>query len=205
MSLRRSIPLGCVAALLFGQQRVPPDEMRMRNSAWTPPVQYTLSTETRVAEVGVVVRDSRSHAVGGLTRDDFEIEDGGKKREITAFSKETSSPPAAAGSARATPAAPPAVDTPSSSAVPRRFLALAFDDLSMGQGDLVSPRKAAKKLLSEGLSAGDMLGIFFMSKGQILPFTDDVMKLNESLDKLTIATRSPALPSCPHQIGRASY
>src|ERR1035441_6940167 len=77
MPLRRSIPLGCVAALLFGQQRVPPDEMRLRNSAWVPPVQYTLRTETRVVEVGVVVRDSRSHAVGGLTRDDFEIEDGG--------------------------------------------------------------------------------------------------------------------------------
>ena len=67
--------MGCVAALLFGQQRVPPDEMRMRNSPWVPPVQYTLRTETRVVEVGVVVRDSRSHAVGGLTRDDFEIED----------------------------------------------------------------------------------------------------------------------------------
>ena len=67
--------------------------MRMRNSPWVPPVQYTLRTETRVVEVGVVVRDSRSHSVGGLTRDDFEIEDGGKKREITAFSTETSSPP----------------------------------------------------------------------------------------------------------------
>src|ERR1017187_2513297 len=75
--------------------------MRMRNSAWVPPVQYTLRTETRVVEVGVVVRDSRSHSAGGLTRDDFEIEDGGKKREITAFSTETSSPPAAASSARA--------------------------------------------------------------------------------------------------------
>jgi|NGEPerStandDraft_6_1074524.scaffolds.fasta_scaffold644649_1 hypothetical protein len=54
MSLRRSIPLGYVAALLFGQPRVPPDEMRMRNSAWAPPVQFTLRTETRVVEVGVV-------------------------------------------------------------------------------------------------------------------------------------------------------
>src|ERR1039457_2729095 len=120
--------------------------MRMRNSAWVPPVQYTLRTETRVVEVGVVVRDSRSHSAGGLTRDDFEIEDGGKKREITAFSTETSSPPAAASSPRTTPAAPPAVDTPSSSAVPRRFLALLFDDLSMGQGDLVSTRKAPRVL-----------------------------------------------------------
>jgi hypothetical protein len=33
---------------------VPPDEMRMRNSAWAPPVQFTLRTETRVVEVGVV-------------------------------------------------------------------------------------------------------------------------------------------------------
>src|ERR1039457_5966328 len=106
MPLRRSIPLGCVAALLFGQQRVPPDEMRMRNSAWAPPVQYTLRTETRLVEVGVVVRDSRSHSVGGLTSHDSEIEDDGKKREITAFSTETSSHQAAASSARSTPAAP---------------------------------------------------------------------------------------------------
>ena len=77
MSLRRSVLLGLAAALLFGQQRVPPDEMHVRNWAYVPPAPYTLRTETRLVEVGVVVRDSRGGAVGGLTRDDFEIEDGG--------------------------------------------------------------------------------------------------------------------------------
>jgi hypothetical protein len=54
-----------------------PTRCTLRNWAYVPPAPYTLRTETRLVEVGVVVRDSRGGAVGGLTRDDFEIEDGG--------------------------------------------------------------------------------------------------------------------------------
>ena len=85
--------LGCLTALALAQQGVPPDEMELHASAYIPPSQYALKTETRLVEVGVVVREANGHTVGGLTRDDFEVEDGGKKREITAFNAEVAAPP----------------------------------------------------------------------------------------------------------------
>jgi hypothetical protein len=49
----------------------------------------------------------------------------------------------------------------------------------MGPGDLIPARK----------------GIFFISRGQILPFTGDAAKLKDALDKLTIANRDLTLLS----------
>jgi len=167
--------------------------MGLRNSVYVPPSQYSLKADTRLVEVGVVVRESNGHTVGGLTRDDFEIEDGGKKREISAFTAETLVPRAAAPGV-AVPATPAAA----ASKAPPRYLGLVFDDLSMGPGDLIPARKAAKKFVSEGISPGDQVGIFFLSRGQVLPFTADLEKLMGALDKLTVATRNPVLPNCPN-------
>lgn len=197
MPFRRAAPLFCLAAILYGQQSIPPDEVRLGSTAYVPRTQYSLKAEARLVEVGVVVRDSRGHTVGGLARDDFEVEDGGKKREIAAFTAAMATHPAPGGEK---PDGEKKTGDEKRSPVlpPQRFLALLFDDLSMGPGDLIPARKAAKKFLAQGLSAGDLAGIFFMSRGQILPFTADLAKLNDALDKLTIATRNPPLPSCPN-------
>ena len=120
----------------------------------------------------MVVRDSRNHSVDGLTRDDFIVEDGGKPREITAFTAESATQPSAALARTSRPSAPalsPA--SPSTSTPPARFLGLLFDDLSMGPGDLIPARKAAKQFLTRGVSPGDLVAVFLITKGQILPFT----------------------------------
>jgi VWFA-related protein len=183
-------------AVLLGQQKVPADELRVRAAAYVPPSLYSVRTETRLVEVGAVVRDGRNRTVGGLTRDDFEIEEGGKKREITAFAAEVSKPPATAAAKTAPGATPPRTEL--ASKPPARFLALLFDDLSMKAGDLIPARIAARKFLAQGISAGDQVSIFALSKGQTLPFTADIQKLEEAVDKLTIATRAPLLPTCPN-------
>jgi VWFA-related protein len=184
------------AAVLLGQQKVPADELQVRAAAYVPPSLFSVRTETRLVEVGAVVRDGRNHSIGGLTRDDFEIEEGGKKREITAFNAEVSTPPAAAPG-KITPGVAPA-SAEAAPKSPARFLALLFDDLSMKPGDLVPARKAARKFLAQGISAGDQVSIFALSKGQTLPFTADVQKLEDAVDKVNIATRSPILPTCPN-------
>ncbi len=72
----------------------------------------------------------------------------------------------------------------------------------MGPGDLIPARKAAKEFLTHGISPGDVVSIFFITKGQILPFTSDIMKLN---DALNVATRNPALPTCPNLTAYESF
>jgi VWFA-related protein len=185
--------------LLPAQQGIPADELRLGSTPYWPPSQTILKVEARLVEVGVVVRDSRGHTVGGLTRDDFEIEDSGKKREIAAFSAEQRPP---SNAAPATPAAgstaPPA---PSQSSPilqrPPRFLGLVFDDFALTAADLPVTRTAARRFLKQGLQSDDRVGIFFVSKGLVLPFTADIARLEDAIDHLNFAAREASLPTCP--------
>ena len=191
-----------LTAFLRAQQNIPPKEVTFRASNWAPRAQYTLKAESRLVEVGVVVRDGRNHSVGGLTRDDFVVEEGGKRREITAFTAESATQPSVALAPASRPSAPAL--TPASTP-PARFLGLLFDDVSMGPGDLIPARKAAKEFLTRGVSPGDLVAVFLISKGQILPFTSDIAKLNDALDHLSVATRNAALPTCPNLTAYDSY
>ncbi len=195
-----------VTALALAQQGIAPDELAVRAAAYVPPSQFSLRTESRLVEVGVVVRQANGHTVGGLTREDFEVEDGGKKREIGSFRADVTPPPAhggakAGGAGQAVQASP----AQAASKPQARFLALVFDDLSMGPGDLIPARMAAKKFLSEGISAGDVAAVFFLSRGQVLPFTADTEKLGAAVDKLTVEQRNAVLPTCPNLTAYESY
>ena len=205
MAFRRLSFLLFLTAFLSAQQNIPPKEVTFRASNWAPRAQYTLKAETRLVDVGVVVRDSRNHSVGGLTRDDFIVEEGGKRREITAFTAESATQPAAAGPTIRQPASAPTPVTPTASTPPARFLGLLFDDVSMGPGDLIPARKAAKEFLTRGVSPGDLVAVFLITKGQILPFTSDIARLNDALDHLSVATRNAALPTCPNLTAYDSY
>ena len=204
MSFRPIVVL-CLSALVFAQQAIPPGELELTSTEYVPPSLFSLRTETRLAEVGVVVRDSSGHTVGGLSRNDFEVDDGGHKREITAFSVETNTPRAPRPPGATAVPAPSPTAAPAASKPPVRYLAMVFDDLNMSAGDLIPARKAAKKFLTDGFSPGDLVGIFFLTRGQILPFTADVDKLNAALDKLNFAQRSAHLPTCPDLTAYEAY
>lgn len=169
--------------------------MQLRSSAYWPRSQYKLTVETKLVEVGVVVRDSHGHTVGSLQRDDFELEDAGKKREITAFSAESSTRPAAAAadpaSKKATLAAPEAPK------IPPRFLGLFFDDFSMSGAEMAQAKTAAKRFLKQGLASDDRIAIFSVSRLQVLPFTTDVAKVSEAIDRLNFSSRAPYGGDCP--------
>src|SRR5437016_14239659 len=62
-----------------------PGEIQVHADTYRPRSQYTLRVDTKLVEVDAVVRDDRGRPVAGLTREDFEIADQGKKREITSF------------------------------------------------------------------------------------------------------------------------
>ena len=180
------------AVFLSGQDRIDPKELRARISEYLPRAQYSLQTEARLVEAGVVVRDSRGRAVAGLRQSDFEIRDGGKLRAITFFSVNTAAPAAA-------PAAP-AKDNPAAPAPPEvrpRFVGLLFDDMNSNLGEFRSAQVAAKRFVQEGLSAGDRVAVFTTSRAQVIPFTTEAAPLIEAIEGLRIRPFRVDGSGCP--------
>ena len=97
----------------------------------------TLKIDAKLVPVRVVVRDSHGQAIGGLTKDDFQILDNGKEQVISQFFAEHSgvggSQPVAPGQARAAPSAE------------RIYTAYLIDDLHVSQSDLMQVKDAASR------------------------------------------------------------
>jgi VWFA-related protein len=118
----------------------------------TAPAQQppTFPSEVELVTVDAVVLDKEGHAVAGLTRDDFVVEEDGKPREIDSFEPFVQQAPAAASVASgpvASNAAPPPVTG--------RAFALILDDMSMENGDAVEARRAVSTVLEKTLHDGD--------------------------------------------------
>jgi len=108
MKTNSVVPAALACLGLAAAQSIAPDEMHARTVPYVPPSPVTLRTEVDVAEVPVVVRDGRHRAVAGLTRDDFEIYDTGKKQTITALSVRRLTPQGSGGGGTAVVPATPA-------------------------------------------------------------------------------------------------
>jgi VWFA-related protein len=105
----------------------------------SPPVVRSFVNEVLVP---VVVRDALGHAVGNLTKDDFQIFDNGKSQTISGFTiikraTETSAANSSAPSPNATDS--PAVLQPSS--LPQRFVVFLFDDYNLTYTDLAKAQQ----------------------------------------------------------------
>src|SRR5687768_10576413 len=108
-----SVAAMCLSLAAFGQIELP---------------RLTEVVEVRVTNIDVIVTDERGARVHGLTREDFEVYDGGVAQEITNFSEIT--PPSvgprdAAGGAQATPS----LETPADD-LPPRHIVVFFDNVS---------------------------------------------------------------------------
>lgn len=186
----------CICATFALSFQTVPKEMDATIKTYWPRGQYTLKTESNLVEVGVVVRDSRGHPIGGLSKSDFEIEDAGKKQEITAFSVETFKPLTRPAQPPAAKTPPPAPEVPKSKPA-QRYVALLFDDFSLPHGQQVQVKAAAMRFLKEGLAEGDRVGLFTTSGKQVLPFTDDVARLAAAVDQYNSFPRITDGGICP--------
>jgi VWFA-related protein len=161
-------------------------------------VHAAIGAEVRLVEVLAVVRDSRGQAVPGLTRDDFEIRDEGKSRELTAFSVQQ----AAARTAIVPASRPAALEPGDPAAKPStqpavRTIALLFDDVNSAAGDFMQVRNAALNFVKKGLAPGDRVGIFSAFSSQVLPFTSDRDQITTAVAKLNPRTRTDLSIDCP--------
>ncbi|MGA3016364.1 MAG: VWA domain-containing protein [Bryobacteraceae bacterium] len=185
-----------LACLGLAAQSIAPDEMRAWTVPYVPPSPVTLRTQVDLVEVPVVVRDGQRRTVAGLTRDDFEIYDAGKKQTITAFSVQSFTPP---GDAAGGPKPPADAAEPKSQPRPR-FVALCFDNLHMDAAALEPAKEAAERFVKTSMAPGDSVVVVTTGESNSAEFTGDVPKLVEQIAKVTPApqgnTDDPYM--CPH-------
>ena len=170
----------------------------------------TFKSGVNLVLVPVVVRDSGKHAVGNLTKDDFQLFDRGKPQEIKQFLVER--PEQQVAPER------PADDAGNDAAkkhamvIPNHFVALVFDDvhlkmsganqgsrnqqMSNAFGYLVFARDAARRYIAK-LNPADRVAILTTTGEVALDFTANRAELEQALLKLRNSTNDepPAMPS----------
>jgi VWFA-related protein len=189
----RCVPAAFVSVGLVAAQSIGPDEIHTQAFAYVPPSAVTLSTQVRLVDVPVVVRDAQRHAVAGLTRDDFEIYDAGKKRTISAFSTQSF---AAAGAADM--GAAPRSETAT------RFVALVLDNLHIDAVALKAAKDAAVRFVQTSLAPGDRVVVATTSDSGNHEFTADVPKLIAEIAKVISHQKNNA-GVCPAFQNREAY
>ncbi len=176
---RKSAVISFAVTIPFlAAQGLSPDEVKVTSRSYVPRTPNAFRVDTKLVDVAVIVRDGRSHAVSGLTRENFKVYDNGKEREIANFAVDSA--------ATATEAAEiQKADSLKASTVRPRFIALYIDDVNAKDGrhfnDLKQTQDAAVGFVKDALQPGVQIGIFTASGAQTLDFTADSAKAIETI------------------------
>jgi hypothetical protein len=167
---------------------------RTHSGPYLPKEAVGLRVESRLVEVPVVVRDSHGHTLKDLLREDFEVYDAGKKREIATHSVQ-------GGSRQDDIHSPAGADAGRNAAnietkEEPRFVALVFDEENMGFDNmspdgLIRSVDAAVRSVREGLAKGGQTAVFSLSQGSVSPLATDASTLIEATQSLRIHRRLP--------------
>jgi VWFA-related protein len=195
MSRKLTLVLSSVLALgsvLLAQQSPPPSAAgqgtaRPATPAAQPAVQtppLTFKVEVEYVEVDAIVTDKQGNVVRDLTRDDFEVYEGGKRQRIDLFSfidvpVERAEKPVYA-------AAPIVPDVQTNVSLPQgRIFVLVLDDLHTYPARTLQVRRAARRFIEQNLGANDLVAVVHASgradAGQ--DFTGNKQLLLAAVDK----------------------
>jgi VWFA-related protein len=157
---------------------------RQQQQTPTPNSSPVIRSNANEVLVPVVVRNAQGHAVGTLTKDDFQVFDDGKQQIITGFLvvKRISETPGAAPPNPTPNAVPVAPQAPSPA---QRFVVFLFDDLNLSADDLMKAQRAATKILEASLPPSDMAAVLATS-GTNSGLTRDRAKLQNAILDLKV-------------------
>jgi VWFA-related protein len=163
-------------------------------SAVTSPAQNVTETiEVRVVNIDVVVRDRAGKPVTGLTKDDFEIYESGKKQEITNLYevRAPESSTSRAQSAQSLPA-PPAQEAPLP--VRARSIVMFVDNYSLDTFQRNKILQSLGKFVDEKLSPQDqvMLVLCTQQVKVVTPFTKDRKAIHQGIKSIAEMARTGA-------------
>jgi VWFA-related protein len=175
MRVRGSRGLSVVSLLCFVGPLVAQTGIQQSTDAVTPPP--TIRMNVNRVLIPVVVRDKQGRAVAGLEKEDFQVFDNDKSRDISGFTVESrGNSMSAAG-----PGATSSPDRSARGSTAQRFVLFLFDDLHLSFDDLPQAQKAGVKALDEGLSGSDAAGVFSTSFKVETGFTRDRARLQQGV------------------------
>jgi VWFA-related protein len=169
-------------------------------SAWAQtPVQHpkpvgeeVVKITTSLIQVDATVLDKKGKPVKGLTADDFEVYENGKKQPITNFSfveleseKEKTTEQIAAKPVKGAVATPP-VPVKLRPEQVHRTVALVVDDLGLSVPSVDVVKTSLKKFVDEQMQPGDLVAIIRTGSGAgaLQQFTTDKRILHLAIDRI---------------------
>ena len=180
---RAGLAAALLAFPLFAQQTAPPA---------APAPSFGETIEVRVINVDVMVTDKNGKPVPGLTKDDFELYENGKKLDITNFAEigattstatlaRTPQPGAAPQPA---PAPAAAVEGPD---VRSRKVVLFIDNSTLTPPSRAKVVTAAKAFLAQAVRPNDQVTVITWNPGLKVnaDFTNNVADVSKTLDAIT--------------------
>jgi VWFA-related protein len=191
--------LFCLAAASLLQSQsapAPNDEIKFATQPYIPQDTNAIRVKATMVDINVVVRDSHGQAISGLTRDDFEVYDQGKKQKITLFTPELAHPPVVYAPAPKTTAAVPEVPPLNAPAAPPRYLGFYFDDINMTMSQLVYVRKAAETFVRNTMDETDRIAVFTSSVTVTQQFTSNKQELLDVIGKV-LSQKHITASGCP--------
>lgn len=180
--------LGRTPAQQPGHAETPTTAQSTETEISTRTTDTTIKVRVDLVPVRVVVKDASGKVVPDLKREDFQVLDNGKKQKISAFTveKEETLEESAAAKVKAkqtetSKSAEAEAGTGIASAVmPKRFVALVFDDSHMQAADAVAVRAATEKLFAT-LTPTDRVAIYSTTGTVQQDFTGDTATLRKTL------------------------
>ena len=152
----------------------------------------TIRISTQLIQLDAVVTDRAGKVVKGLTKNDFELSEGGKRQEISFFEfvdAEASGHTTAEGR-EPTAAEKQAAIQGAGAADVHRIFAFVIDDLTMQPSDLVYVRDMLTNFVDNRMQPTDLVAIVRVVGGESLlqQFTTDKALLKRTIFKLTPRT-----------------
>ncbi|HUK89509.1 MAG TPA: VWA domain-containing protein [Blastocatellia bacterium] len=182
----RSKPFVVVFALLCAINAFP-----QKNQQQTGEPETTIRISTQLIQLDAVVTDKAGKIVKGLSKNDFELFENGKRQDISFFEfvdAERASRPNPSG--KLSPEQQQAAIQGAGIADIHRIFAFVIDDLTMQPADLVFVREMLSNFVNNRMQPTDLVAIVRVVGGNALlqQFTTDKELLRRAISKLTPKT-----------------